>query len=143
MLQTPHHSHMPRTERYVVGLLEQMLGPAEHGKRFPWAAGDVSAKTGRAVWLPFDAVWESRKLIVEVDEDQHRTPEPFFDKPHRLTVSGVHRGEQRRGYDARKRAAAVAQLYQLVVIAWSRKRPQVPQDLLELRTLLTREGLVL
>jgi very-short-patch-repair endonuclease len=132
---------MPRTERYVVGILEQLLGPAEHGKRFPWAVGDVSAKTGRAARLPFDAVWESRKLIVEVDEDQHRAPEPFFDKPHRLTVSGVHRGEQRRRYDARKRAAAVVQGYQLVVIEWSRKRPQLSQDLHELRDLLAKEGL--
>jgi hypothetical protein len=78
---------------------------------------------------------------LEVDEDQHRAPAPFFDKPHRLTVSGVHRGEQRRRYDARKRAAAVAQGYQLVVIEWSRKRPQVSQDLHELRDLLAKEGL--
>jgi len=49
--------------------------------------------------LPFDAVWETRKLIVEVDEDQHDEPTPILDKPDVITVSGVHRGQQRRIYD--------------------------------------------
>src|SRR5262245_10821555 len=114
---------MPRTERYVVGLLEGLLGPAERGKRFAWALGDVSAKTGRAVRLPFHAVSEARRLIVEVDDEQHREATAFFDKPHRLTVSGVHRGEQRRRYDERKRAAARAQGYLLIEVPWSRYRP--------------------
>jgi len=132
---------MPRTERYVVGLLEQLLGPAERGKRFPWAAGDVSAKTGRAVLLPFDAVWEDRKLIMEVDEEQHRESTPFFDKAHRLTVSGVHRGEQRRLYDARKRAAAKTAGYQVIALVWSRRRRPQVRDLDEMRARLLAEGI--
>jgi hypothetical protein len=112
---------MGRSERYAVNLLEQLLGPAEHGKRFEWATGDLSPKTGRAERLPFDAVWEDRKLIVEVDEEQHHEATPLFDKPHRLTVNGVHRGEQRRIYDERKRAAAIAHRYRLVAIRWSRR----------------------
>jgi very-short-patch-repair endonuclease len=80
----------------------------------------VSAKTGLARRLPFDAVWETRRLIVEVDEDQHRRPVTFWDKPHVITVSGVHRGEQRRLYDERKRAAARAEGYTVVEIPWER-----------------------
>jgi hypothetical protein len=81
---------------YVISLARELLGEEpEREKTYPWALGDVSAKTGHARRLPFDAVWEARRLIVEVDEDQHRRPVAFWDKPHVLTVSGVHRGEQR------------------------------------------------
>jgi hypothetical protein len=133
---------MPRTEHYVVGLLEQLLGPAERSKRFGWALGDVSAKTGRAVCLPFDAVWEARRLIVEVDEEQHREATAFFDKPARLTVSGVHRGEQRRRYDERKRAAARTEGYLVIALAWSRRRRQdAPVDRELLLARLRAEGL--
>jgi len=95
---------------YVIGLLTELLGePPELEKTYAWALGDLSPKTGRARRLPFDAVWESRRLIVEVDEDQHRRPVAHFDKPERLTVSGVHRGEQRGLYAERKRTAARAE----------------------------------
>lgn len=134
---------MGRTERYVLDLVEQILGPAERGKRFEWALGDPSPKTGRQARLPFDAVWEHRRLIIEVDEDQHTEATLIFDKPHRMTVSGVHRGEQRRLYDERKRAAARAQGYRLVAIAWSRRRKPRPDDLAEIRRLLEEAGVVL
>jgi hypothetical protein len=65
-----------RTEKYVVGLLEQLLGPKDATNTFDWAVGDVSEKTGRARRLPFDAVWRERRLIVEVDEEQHGAPSP-------------------------------------------------------------------
>ena len=35
-------------------------------------------------------------------ESQHYVPTPHFDKPDVMTVSGVHRGLQRRLYDERK-----------------------------------------
>ena len=132
---------MGRTEQYVVGLLEQLLGPRDHTNRFDWAVGDVSPATGRAVELPFDAVWERRRLIMEVDEEQHREETPFFDKVDRLTVSGVHRGEQRRLYGARKRAAAVEQGYTVIVIEWPRSRRASVGDLDELRSRLEAEGI--
>ena len=63
---------------YVLGLVEEILGEAaEREKRFSWAVGDPSVKTGRCVELPFDAVWASRRLIIEVDEDQHRRAVTF------------------------------------------------------------------
>jgi hypothetical protein len=133
---------MGRTESYVVSLLERLLGPVERGKRYTWARGDASPTTGRSAMLPFDAVWERRLLIVEIDEDQHREATPLFDKPHRLTVSGVHRGKQRRVYDARKRSAAAARGYRIVAIEWSRRRRPQATDLDELRARLVAEGVV-
>jgi hypothetical protein len=109
--------------KYVIELLTEVLGASpEREKSFPWAVGDVSPKTGHARQLPFDAYWAGLKLIVEVDEPQHRQPVPFWDKPDVITVSGVSRGEQRRIYDQRKRAAARAQGYTVLEIPWERGR---------------------
>lgn len=120
---------MGKVASYILDLLAEILGEVpETEKRYPWALGDRSEKTGREVQLPFDAVWESRKLIVEVDEDQHRKAVAFWDKPHRLTVSGVDRGEQRRIYDHRKRAAARSQGYVVVEIEWEHRPPPEKRD---------------
>jgi hypothetical protein len=89
-------------QHYVTDLLEELLGLAEKEKRFDWARGDSRTPGRPGVPLPFDAVWESRRLIIEIDEKQHDKPVAFFDKPGVMTVSGVHRGEQRRVYDERK-----------------------------------------
>jgi len=119
---------MGRTAQYVLDLVESLLGKAERERRFAWCVGDVSAKTGRRAGLPFDAVWESRKLIVEVDEDQHRKATTHFDKPGKLTVSNVHRGEQRKLYDKHKRDAASKNGYTLVPISWSRRQRRRPDE---------------
>lgn len=54
--------------------------------------------------------------MVEYRERQHDKPTPFFDKPGRLTVSGVERGEQRALYDARRDAEIPAHGLRLLVI---------------------------
>ncbi len=114
---------------YVIGLVSELLSEEpEREKTYPWALGDLSAKTGRARRLPFDAVWEARRLIVEVDEDQHWRPVAFWDKPQMITVSGVHRGAQRRLYDQRKRAAARAEGYIVVEIPWERRPAPASRD---------------
>jgi hypothetical protein len=113
-----------RVADYVLSLVEEILGEAaEREKRFAWAVGDPSAKTGRCVELPFDAVWASRRLIVEIDEDQHRRSVAFWDKPDVPTVSGVSRGEQRAIYDGRKRAAARERGFTVIGIPWERRPP--------------------
>lgn len=136
---------MGRIANYVIDLLEEILGEkAEREKRFLWAVGDVSQKTGRHAELPFDAVWVSRRLIVEVDEDQHRQPVEFWDKPDVLTVSGVSRGEQRAIYDRRKRTAAREQGFTVVEIPWKRSplpgRHDRDEHRQRLVQLLEREG---
>lgn len=110
--------------------------PSERERRFPWALGDASEKTNRRVELPFDAVWESRRLIVEVDEDQHRRSIAFWDKPSVKTVSGVSRGEQRAIYDQRKRAAARRAGFTVVEIPWDRRPVPERRDVVADRTTL-------
>lgn len=133
---------MGATEDHVISLCEQILGPARRRATFNWAQGDVSATTGRTRALPFDAAWDQLKLIVEVNENQHRAPEPLFDKPHVLTVSGVHRGEQRRIYDDRKRRAAAENGFTVVDLDWSRRRNPGPGDLDEVRERLRAAGVL-
>jgi hypothetical protein len=131
---------------YVVGLLSELLGaPTETEARFPWALGDVSPRTRRAVQLPFDAYWQELNLIVEVDEDQHHRPVAHFDKPDVMTISGIHRGEQRRLYDQRKRDAARAEGYTVLEVPWPRRPPPSrrdrEQDTAVLRELLREVGI--
>ncbi|MFE2558610.1 hypothetical protein ACFXGT_21810 [Streptomyces sp. NPDC059352] len=103
-------------EAYVVGLCNRILGEsalAQH--KFDWLLGDPGAG-GRRVKLPVDAYWPGHQLVVEYRELQHDQPMPHFDKPNRLTVSGVHRGEQRALYDARRDTEIPAHGLRLVVI---------------------------
>ena len=139
---------MGRVASYVIELLDELLGESAcREERFPWARGDVSPRTGRALSLPFDAYWPSRRLIVEVDEDQHRQAVDFWDKPHMLTVSGGSRGEQRRIYDARKRESARRNGFVVVEIPWERRPPPERRDreadLRRLRELLEVAGVEL
>lgn len=103
-------------EAYVVGLCNHVLGEeALTQHRFDWLLGDPGAR-GRRVRLPVDAYWPGHRLVVEYRELQHDRPVPHFDKPDRLTVSGVHRGEQRALYDARRDTEIPAHGLRLVVV---------------------------
>ncbi|MGL5827697.1 MAG: hypothetical protein ACRCYU_23255 [Nocardioides sp.] len=104
-------------EFYVIDLCDEVLGKtALRQHRFAGLVGDPSPKTGRTAGLPVDAYWPTRDLVVEFYERQHSDAVPFFDKPDRLTVSGVSRGEQRALYDERRRQLVPQQGIRLVVI---------------------------
>jgi hypothetical protein len=91
-----------RDADYVLDLIEDVLGqPGLREHRFDWLRGDPG-KSGRRT-LPVDSYWPDLELVVEVYEKQHDVPVAHFDKPDRMTVSGVHRGVQRRIYDERRR----------------------------------------
>ncbi len=103
-------------EAYVLALCDEVLG--EQGSRqhrFDWLRGDAGA-SGRRVRLPVDSFWPGHGLVVEYREMQHDLPVAHFDKPHRMTISGVHRGQQRALYDARRDEQIPAHGLRLVVI---------------------------
>lgn len=103
-------------ESYVLNLLDELLGaPGHRQATFPWLLGDPSG-SGTCRALPVDGYWAPLGLVVEYRERQHDEPVAFFDKPDRLTVSGVHRGEQRRLYDDRRDREIPAHGLRLLVI---------------------------
>jgi hypothetical protein len=103
-------------EAYVLALCDEVLAaPGSRQHRFDWLLGDAGA-SGRRVRLPVDSFWAGHGLVVEYREVQHDRPVAHFDKPHRLTTSGVHRGLQRALYDARRDEQIPSHGLRLVVI---------------------------
>ncbi len=103
-----------RDEDYVINLCDEILGcSARRWHRFNFLRGDAGTT------LPVDAYYPDLKLVVEYRERQHTQSVPHFDKPHRMTVSGVHRGEQRRLYDQRRREVLPKWGIHLVEIEYS------------------------
>ena len=90
-----------RDEHYIIDLCDLVLGQkAERQRKFPFLQGDADAK-GRRVLLAVDAYYPELNLVIEYCERQHTEPVALFDG--RMTLSGVHRNEQRRIYDRRRR----------------------------------------
>lgn len=87
-----------RDENYVLDLCDKALqqkGLKQY--KFDFLVGDAGTK------LPVDSYYKDLNLVVEYREHQHSQEVKFFDKPDKLTVSGVSRGEQRKIYDQRRR----------------------------------------
>jgi hypothetical protein len=59
------------------------------------------------------------KLAIEYRELQHTEDVSFFDKPDVITISGVHRGEQRKIYDNRRREVLPQNGIALIEISYS------------------------
>lgn len=128
-------------EHYVLDLCDEVLGEvALRQHRFPWLSGDPSSKTGRAVLLPVDGYWPGLRLVVEFYERQHSEAVPFFDKPDRITVSGVPRGQQRVLYDERRRERIPQQGIALVIITldeFQSRRGKIVRDTQRDRAVVT------
>ena len=90
-------------ESYILELCDQVLGiQASRQATFDFLRGDPGTR-GRGVKLRVDAYYPSLQLVIEYRERQHSEDVAFFDKRDRLTISGIHRGEQRKRYDERRR----------------------------------------
>lgn len=103
-----------KDEAYVINLCDEVLGvPAQRQHRFDFLLGDAGTS------LPVDAYYPKLNLVIEYRERQHTEAVGFFDKPGRMTVSGVHRGEQRRLYDERRREVLPAHGIKLEEFSYS------------------------
>jgi len=108
-----------KDEHYVLDLCDKVLGLISFRQyRFDFLLGDPNLK-GIAVKLPVDSFYKDLNLVVEYRERQHTESLTFFDKPNKLTVSGVHRGEQRKIYDERRREILPKNNIHLVEISFS------------------------
>lgn len=101
-------------EHYVIDLCDQLLGiQGSRQHRFPFLLGDSGRK------LPVDVFYETLNLVIEFNEQQHSKAVKHFDKPDKLTVCGVHRGEQHKLYDRRKRSILPTQGIKIIDISYS------------------------
>jgi hypothetical protein len=115
VLKTPK-AKIPKDqdENYVLNLCDTIL--KQQGLRhyhFDFLKGDSGTK------LPVDIYYPSLSLVIEYRETQHTNAVKHFDKPDVMTVSGVHRGEQRKIYDQRRRDVLPNQGITLVEIGYS------------------------
>ena len=96
------HYRKGSDECYVLDLCDAVLKrKGERQRHFDFLLGDAD-KHGRCAMLPVDIYYQDLNLAIEYKERQHVAPNSHFDKTDRITVSGVHRGEQRKIYDQRR-----------------------------------------
>ena len=103
-----------RDENYVLDLCDEVLnlkGSRQH--KFDFLTGDSGRK------LPMDIYYKEHSLVIEYREYQHTNAVKHFDKPDKMTVSGVHRGEQREIYDQRRRDVLPAKGIKLIEIDYT------------------------
>ena len=100
---TMRHMRARSDESYVIDLCDRVLRlKGKRQYRFDFLRGDPE-KGGSCVRLPVDAYYEKLNLVIEYRETRQSKENIFFDKPSKLTISGCHRGEQRRRYDQGRR----------------------------------------
>nr|WP_315218410.1 HTH domain-containing protein [uncultured Flavobacterium sp.] len=108
-----------KDENYVLDLCDKVLKMSSSRQhKFDFLLGDPNSK-GVSARLPVDSYYEKLELVIEYREKQHTESVSFFDKPNRMTVSGVHRGEQRTLYDERRRQVLPKNNINLVEISYS------------------------
>lgn len=112
-------SRKHKDEDYVIDLCDELLNlKASRQHRFPFLLGDPG-KNRRKAMLPVDSYYKLLSLVIEYRERQHTEEVRHFDKPDVMTVSGVHRGEQRRIYDQRRREELPKHGIKLIEISYS------------------------
>jgi hypothetical protein len=103
----------------VLDLCDHILGrKCLRQHRFDFLLGDVNEK-GKCVKLPVDGYYPELELVIEYHERQHTEKVDIFDKPEKLTVSGVDRGQQRKIYDERRRNVLKNHKISLIEISYS------------------------
>jgi hypothetical protein len=108
-----------KDEQYVIDLCDKILGLTSiRQHKFDFLLGDKNAN-GLQAKLPVDSFYSELGLVIEYRERQHTENVNFFDKPDKVTVSGVHRGEQRRIYDERRRKLLPENGVDLIEISYS------------------------
>lgn len=92
------NTEQAKDEEYVLDLCDHVLkAKSLRQHRFDFLRGDAGHK------LPVDAYYPELNIVVEYRERQHTESVPHFDKPNKMTVSGMNRSDQRKKYDQLRR----------------------------------------
>ena len=105
-------------ENYVLDLCDNILRiKSSRQHTFDFLRGNAGKKRkGRK--LPVDAYYPKLKLVIEYKEKQHFEKVELFDKPDKMTISGVHRGKQRKLYDERRKVVLPKQGIEIIEIEY-------------------------
>jgi hypothetical protein len=137
-------------ETYVIDLCDKVLDLiASRQYKFDFLVGDPD-KNGKCRKLPVDSYYLQLNLVIEFKEKQHSEKVNFFDKPHKMTVSGVNRWEQREKYDQRRRDILPRHGIKLIEISYTdfkyKSNKKIVRDsnsdLETVRKLLLKSGLL-
>lgn len=107
-----------RDEHYIIDLCDEILkqkGSRQH--RFDFLLGD-QGKNGSRAKLPVDVYYYTLNLVIEYKEVQHTKAVKHFDKPDKMTVSGMHRGLQRKRYDELRRTELPKHKIKLIEVSY-------------------------
>ena len=108
-----------KDEQYIIELYNKILNcKASTQHKFDFLVGDPN-KNGKYRKLPVDAYYEKFQLVIEYHEKQHTENVKHFDKPDKLTISGVHRGEQRKIYDERRKEVLPKYGIDILIVSYS------------------------
>jgi hypothetical protein len=119
LTKTINQNTSDKDEKYVIDLCDKVLGLSSiRQHKFEFLLGDKSTNGSQAK-LPVDSFYPDLGLVIEYREKQHTESVNFFDKPDKVTVSGVHRGEQRKVYDERRRKLLPENGIELVEISYA------------------------
>lgn len=109
-----------KDEDYIIDLCDEVIGAtASRQHRFDFLVGDLHSNGATRTKLPVDAYYASKNLVIEFHERQHTEAVSHFDKPNKMTVSGMHRGEQRARYEQLRRDILPQHGIQLLEIDYS------------------------
>lgn len=109
-----------KDEDYIIDLCDAILGiKASRQHRFDFLLGDLHSNGVTRTKLPVDAYYASKNLVIEFHERQHTEAVSHFDKPNKMTVSGVYRGKQRAKYEQLRRDLLPEHGIQLVELDYS------------------------
>jgi len=131
-------------ETYVLDLIAEIIDENYKGQmKFDTLLGDPG-KAGQRRKLPVDAYFPEANLIVEYKEKQHSQPINIMDR--RMTISGVHRGEQRKLYDLRKEKWAADNKMQFLSISYTdlahkrsgRLKRSIEEDMIKIKNLIQK-----
>ena len=108
-----------KDEHYVLNICDKILGlTSSRQHKFDFLLGDLG-KNGKSRKLPVDSYYDKLKLVIEYCERQHTESVAHFDKPNKMTISGVHRGDQRKIYDERRRQVLPLNDLKLIELSYS------------------------
>lgn len=106
-------------ESYIINLCDEVLAKkSSRQHKFDFLRGDPGKNRKQGVKLPVDAYYCNLNLVIEYRERQHTEEVKHFDKPDKMTISGVHRGDQRKIYDQRRREILPKQGIELIDISY-------------------------